>query len=121
MSGPNAVMNLEIRCAEVGKELAEIEGMQEKAINDALTVLEEQGPYAMFLYVKARHKNQAGEFCERILKFLKEVFGNKIEKQVDALEAIKELSESLDDLLFAREILRTALGYARFHRNAKGR
>lgn len=121
MNKHNAVMNLEIRCAEVGKELAEIEGTQERVLNDALAVLEEQGLYAMFLYVKARHENQAGEFCDRIMKFLKEVFGNKIEKKADALEAIKGLSESLDDLLFAWEILCTALGYARFLRSAKGR
>lgn len=30
--------------------------MEEKILNEALAVLEEQGPYAMFLYISARYK-----------------------------------------------------------------
>jgi len=112
--------NLEIQCAELGHEIAQISDVDEKVINAALTVLEEQGPYAMFLYLKARHSNVAGQMTSKALEFLQGIFNHRLGGEKDILEAIKELSENLDDLLFARELLRTALSYARYYLKAKG-
>lgn len=111
--------NLDIRCAELGRELANIPNMEEKILNAALTVLEEQGPYAMFLYLQARHSNVADRISGESLQFLQTVFDNKLNGTNDILDAIKQLANNLDDLLFARDLLRTALSYARYHLKAK--
>ena len=112
--------NLDIRCAELGRELANIPNMEEKILNAALTVLEEQGPYAMFLYLKAKHSDVADPISGKSLSFLKDVFHNRLDGANDILEAIKRLAENLDDLLFARDLLRMALSYARYHLKARG-
>ena len=116
--GLAAGSNLEIRCAEVGSKLT---SLKEKLVNEALAVLEEQGVYAMFLYVKARWKDGGGEALEEAcLDLLKDVFGDKLDFNAKALEPVRTLSKDLDDLLFARELLRTALSYARYHIKAAG-
>ncbi|HXG23057.1 MAG TPA: hypothetical protein VNJ09_00775 [Chthonomonadales bacterium] len=112
--------NLEIQCAELGRKLAGISGMEEKILNAALTVLEEQGPYAMFLYLQARHSNVADAISEESLSFLKEVFANQLDGVNNILDAVKRLADNLDDFLFTRDLLRTALSYARYHLKAKG-
>ncbi|MBC7343867.1 MAG: hypothetical protein H5U03_00240 [Clostridia bacterium] len=116
--------NLDIQCAELGRQLAGIRddknrSIEEKVFNEALTVLEEQGPYAMFLYLKARHDKVADPVSRESLNFLKEVFEDRLESVNDILDAIRRLAEDLDDLLFARDLLRTALSYARYHLKAK--
>jgi len=112
--------NLDIQCAELGREIAQISDMEEKIINAALTVLEEQGPYAMFLYLQARHSNIAAPMSSKTLPFLQRIFPDRLDKTDDILQVLKELSNDLDDLLFARDLLRTALSYARYHLKAKG-
>jgi len=110
--------NLEVRCAELGEKLAKIDGVSEKVLNEALAVLEEQGVYAAFLYLKARYNdnNVAKKFLGVCQEFLGEVFSLK---QGDPLEVAKALARDLDNLLFARELLRTAFVYARYHVKVK--
>lgn len=119
MSG-NPMTNLDIQCAELGRQLASISGVEEKIINAALTVLEEQGPYAMFLYLQSRHGNVANDVGQRSLSFLKDVFSERLDEVNNILDAVKELANDLDDLLFARELLHTALSYARYHLKVQG-
>ncbi len=113
------IANLDISCAEVGQKLANINGMEERILNEALIVLEEQGPYAMFLYIEARHKNVGREIQKNCAEFLQSVF--KVENKIDpeASKVIKQLAGNLDDLLFARDLLRNALIYARYHLKAR--
>ena len=113
------ITNLDIRCAEAGRQLAKIKTMEEKVLSDALAVLEEQGVYAMFLYLKARHKKVTCEFQKYLVKLLWEVFNDKIQIGEDSLKAAEKLADNLDDLLFARELLRNALSYAWYHLKAK--
>jgi hypothetical protein len=80
--------------------------------------LEEQGVYAAFLYLKARYSDGdvAGKFLGVCQEFLREVFSLE---QGDPLEVAKALARDLDNLLFARELLRTAFVYARYHVKVK--
>ncbi len=124
MSQPQ-MTNLDIRCAELGRKLSQIRDknnklIEEKMINDALAVLEEQGPYAMFLFLKGRHSKVAGDINKHAQLFLMDIFGNKVSKDCNILDTIKSLAnEELDDLLFARDLIRTALAYARYHIKAR--
>ena len=47
------MQNLDLECAKLGRVLAELDGVVEKLLINALSVLEEQGIYACFLYLKA--------------------------------------------------------------------
>ncbi|NIA09294.1 MAG: hypothetical protein GWP10_06085 [Nitrospiraceae bacterium] len=50
--------NLDLACSQVGKTIAEQSSKELKnLITSALAVLEEQGIYALFLYLKAQDKN----------------------------------------------------------------
>ncbi len=116
-------LNLDIQCAELGRRLANIRGMDEKTVNALISVLEEQGPYAMFLYLYARHNRESARLISKeALDFLKrpEIFGYKVGEPNNILDAVKNLAGDLDDLLFARDLLRTAFSYARYHLKAKG-
>lgn len=119
----NSLGNLDIECAELGRELANINSMDDKALNEALTVLEQQGPYAMFLYMKATYnKKSDGEpifpsFDKECQDFLRKHFPNF--NGDDSLKIIESLAGDLHKLLFAKDLLRTALSYARFHLKAK--
>lgn len=113
---PEICVNLDIQCAEAGRELGK-SIKEEKVLNDALAVLEEHGPYAMFLYIRARHKEVTRDFEEPLVKLLSgtlKLNGN------NGLDIAKSAADNLDTLLFVRDLLRNALIYARFHLKAMG-
>ncbi|MEN3009267.1 hypothetical protein [Pseudothermotoga sp.] len=137
------LINLDIECAKLGRELASLD-IKEKELNDALNVLEEQGIYAMFLYIQAKYKsNVKNDFQKHCKGFLEHILGknnqtndkndkdhnDKDHKDHDdkredhddkrVLEFIKQLAENLDELLFAWDLLRRALSYALYHLKAK--
>jgi len=116
----NYMTNLDVQCAELGRKLAGISGIEEKTINAALAVLEEHGPYAMFLYLQARQSNVVTDINNKALNFLRGIFSDQVNGANNILEAIKKPAENLDDLLFARHLLRMALSYARYHLKARG-
>lgn len=113
---PQVPVNLDIECAEAGRKLGEAI-KDEKILNDALAVLEEHGPYAMFLYIRARHKEVTRDFEEPLVKLLSgtlKLNGN------NGLDIAKSAADNLDTLLFVRDLLRNALIYAQFHLKAMG-
>jgi hypothetical protein len=115
------VVNLDLECAKLGQQLAAEDGVDEKLLNDALAVLEEQGVYAFFLYLKARGAGGAGRSKDACAKFLRRVpQGSPLLDGGDELASLERLCQDLDNLLFARELLRQALVYGRYHVKARG-
>lgn len=110
--------NLDLKCAGLGRELADLKVrgkyVEQKVFTSAISVLEEQGLYACFLYLQA-HEGEAGkEITKRGTQFLEEVLEtNRDDKE--PLEYIKAVAGNLDDLLFARDLLRQAFVYAGYH------
>jgi citrate lyase synthetase len=114
--------NLDVRCAEFGKQLSEL-GLEEKLITEALSALEEQGVYAFFLFLNARGKNAGKEASKQCADFLSKIpqVGPLLKNgKQDLFARIRTLAENLDDLLFARDLLHQALVYARYHLKARG-
>ncbi len=113
--------NLDMRCAEVGQELASNQNVSEKLLTDALGVLEEQGLYAAFLYLKARGGDGEKATCRKAHDFLKTIPEGAplVTGDSDLLASIKALSQNLDNLLLARDLVRQALVYARYHVKAR--
>ena len=116
--------NLDLCCAKFGRMLSTIDGVDEKLLQDSLSVLEEQGLYAFFLYLKAHGKEPGEKAMAECYKFFLDnpVIDQKFQVSTknDVFDAVLELSQSIDDLIFARELLIQALIYARYHSKAKG-
>jgi hypothetical protein len=111
--------NLDLRCAELGKQIAG-KG-DEKLLTDALSVLEEQGVYAFFLFLKARGKEPGSRISDACRDFLKKTPQAKPllgASQSDVFPALQVLGDDLDGLLLARDLLRQGLVYGRYHAKA---
>ncbi len=121
--------NLDMACAAIGEELGP--QTDENTVTRALGVLEEQGVYACFLNLEAEAaKDKKDKGAERIKKagigllrehprecpLLPPVAGDR-----DDWSELKALAEDLDRLLFAHQLLRQALVYARYHAKARGK
>ncbi|RLB89313.1 MAG: hypothetical protein DRH50_13900 [Deltaproteobacteria bacterium] len=118
MNAP-AFENLDLACAKVGKTIAERPSKElENLITSALAVLEEQGVYALFLYLKAQGKDIGQTISNNLHNFLKQTpqqspllsMDNK-----DIFAVLQKLGENLDNLLLARDLIRQSLVYARYH------
>jgi len=115
--------NLDLRCAELGKQLADLQGVDEALLRDALAVLEEQGVYAYFLFLRSRRGREpqtADAVCRASAAFLQKTpTGAPLLGAGDLWQGLQQLGEDLDRLLFTRDLLRQALIYGRYHAKAR--
>lgn len=115
--------NLDLACAKVGKTMAEMPSKKEleNLVTSALAVLEEQGMYALFLFLETqtgRNKEISKDIRDELFKFLKVT-----PKQAPLLRSssvyifasLQQMAEDLDNLLLARDLVRQSLVYARYH------
>jgi hypothetical protein len=110
------MQNLDVECAKLGRELARLD-KDDKTLTRALGVLEEQGTYACFLFL---HTQDAGsQVSAELAGFLRKVPAESpLLGDGEIFTALQALAGDLDQLLFARDLLRQALIYGRYH--AKG-
>jgi len=124
-----AFENLDLTCAKAGKEIAEKPSKElENLITDSLAVVEEQGVYALFLFLQSAKKENAKKLSDALFNFLKKVpaqrplisdSGGSQNGKTDVLQALEPLAEDLDKLLLAQNLLRQTLVYARYHARMK--
>ncbi|NPU98311.1 MAG: hypothetical protein HPY51_14005 [Candidatus Omnitrophica bacterium] len=115
--------NLDLACAKVGKTIAETPSDDlHKVATDALAVLEEQGLYAIFLYLEkavsgAKKKGLAKGISQELHKFLKVTPQQAplLSDNADVFTSLQHMAQDLDRLLLARDLVRQALVYARYH------
>jgi len=113
--------NLDLKCAELGKQLADIKDVDDTLLTDALGVLEEQGVYACFLYLEAQRKKPGQAISTECRTFLQRTpTGSPLLGGGNIWQELRTLAASLDNLLFARDLLRQALIYGRYHAKARG-
>jgi hypothetical protein len=106
--------NLDMECAKLGAQLAK--RSDDKTITDALSVLEEQGVYAFFLYLS--QKNDRRQVIDSCRDFLKGHLPGGFGTDNDAFRATQDIAEDIDRLLLARDLLRQSLIYGRYHAKA---
>ena len=117
--------NLDMACAKLGQSLATANDVNEKLLTDVLGVLEEQGLYAALLFAKARGRalcNEVNAFLTSTPKASPLASSNSKNGRSgknDVLAAIKDIAADLDKLLLARDLVRQALVYARYHIKAR--
>jgi len=110
--------NLDLACAKVGKTIAARPSKElEKLITSALAVLEEQGLYALFLFLKSRDRDGGNEINEHLREFLTMTPQQAplLSGNADVFISLQEMAQDLDKLLLARDLARQALVYARYH------
>lgn len=113
-----AFENLDLACARTGQAIAEKPSKElEKLVTSALAVLEEQGVYALFLFLKTRGGKAAPTIEQKVREFLKTTPQQAplLSGDGDVFASLQSMSEDLDKLLLARDLLRQALVYARYH------
>lgn len=106
--------NLDMECAKLGAQLAQ--QSDDKTLTDALSVLEEQGVYAFFLYLN--QKNGRRRVIESSRDFLKEHLPGGFGANNDVFKATQDIAGDIDKLLLARDLLRQSLIYGRYHAKA---
>ncbi len=114
--------NLDLACAKVGKTMAEMPSKElENLVTSALAVLEEQGMYALFLFLEAqtkKNKEISKGIRDELSKFLKVTPKQApllCSSSVDIFASLQQMAEDLDNLLLARDLVRQSLVYARYH------
>jgi hypothetical protein len=110
--------NLDLACAKKGKTIAKSPSKElEKLVTNALAVLEEQGVYALFLFLKARGGKVAKEVKKNLYDFLKETPQQAplLSDNGDVFASLQQIGNDLDKLLLARDLVRQTLVYARYH------
>ena len=113
-----AFKNLDLACARMGQAIAEKPSKElEKLVTSALAVLEEQGVYALFLFLETRGGKAAPTIEQKVREFLKTTPQRAplLSGDGDVFALLQSMSEDLDKLLLARDLLRQALVYARYH------
>lgn len=113
-----AFENLDLACARAGQAIAEEPSKElEKLVTSALAVLEEQGVYALFLFLKTRGGKAAPTIEQKVREFLKTTPQRAplLSGDGDVFALLQSMSEDLDKLLLARDLIRQALVYARYH------
>jgi len=112
----SSFVNLDIACAKEGKKISSLS--KENLITNALAVLEEQGLYALFLFLDAKGKKEGKEVSRSLHNFLRGLSLLLSGEEEDLFCGLNELGEDIDKLLFARDLIRQALVYARYHAKA---
>lgn len=120
-------MNLDYLCMEHGQKIPESKD-DEAFITKALGVLQENGPYAMFLFLEEKkNKEKAANKCYyTFMELIKEneinnFFGSAPQNNAslkDMSNWLIEVSKEIDKLFFLKKILEQTLIYARYYAKA---
>lgn len=115
--------NLDILCADTGQKIASIPHITQKTLQDALTVLADQGLYALFLFIEAKYKEIHEKFNEHTQELLTPILTPNPQlnttNPTPILDTAKQLAQNPHSLLLATHLLNQALIYARYHLKAQ--
>ncbi len=124
-----AVLNLDYRCMESAQEISKIgDSNLESNLRKALGVLQEDGVYAMFLWLE--DKDKTNRIRKKLTKLLNEEeirkhllnnSNNFPEDFTDFCEKLREVAQDIDRLLFMKKLLERTLTYALYHSKNKNR
>lgn len=126
------VIHLDSLCAQYGYEIVRTvapsgslsksdRAKLENTITKSLGVLQENGVYAFFLFLAYRRDEKgAPEVKSQVLNLLRHAEVNLLPSGNDDFQAVQQLTNNLDNLLLARQLLEQTLIYARYHAKALG-
>ncbi|SHF52404.1 hypothetical protein SAMN02746089_02089 [Caldanaerobius fijiensis DSM 17918] len=115
------MLNLDYVCIEVGQNMPKGKDAQNN-IRKALGILQEDGVYAMFLWLEDKGKDIKEKLVELLNK--REIKKYLLDSDEDSFlnddfykfcEKLKVVAENLDKLLFLKKIIAHTLTYALYH------
>lgn len=114
--------DLDLQCAKVSERIyVGISGLAEDAkktaetiLTKSLGVLQEDGIYAFFLYLRAKNK-PVHNVLEQKIKMILGLLPGDVNVDRPGFEVAGDICEDLDKLLLAKELLERTLVYARYH------
>ncbi|HOP95419.1 MAG TPA: hypothetical protein PL130_06600 [Dictyoglomaceae bacterium] len=118
------MINLDYLCTKIGQEIGE--NGDESTLRKALGVLQEDGVYAMFLWLEKENNEIRKKLTTELKKssiVKKYLLQNSDGFHNDFKEFCKDLSElsqDIDKLFFLKKILERSLTYALYHAKVKG-
>lgn len=110
------IPNLDKECFKIGVDV--LNGITGKMIKDwenkiqkSLGVLEEDGIFAFYVYLKSENKGENNPILDKAIECLK-----LVSISVDnSAESWKKITNDIDQLLLAKEVVEKMLIYARYH------
>ena len=127
------MINLDYLCTKIGQEIGE--NGDKSTLRKALGILQEDGVYAMFLWLEEEDKKEKNKKNEenKIRKKLNNLLNNEEVKKYllqnskgfrydfkEFCEDLSKLSQDIDKLFFLKKILERSLTYALYHAKIKG-
>ncbi len=120
--------NLDYLCAKCGQEIvekAEKKKEMKNLIQKSLGILQEDGVYAFVVYLDSEGAFKNGKVANRILSKIFELFTGDNTKLIEGIyerenvyKQIQKLSENIDNLFLAKDLIERTLIYARYHSKA---
>lgn len=117
--------NIDYWCIKTGQEIGKV--TDKNILQKSLGVLQEDGVYAMFLWLEKKDKNS--NIRKKFVELFKEehlepYFGAHFKLESDDFlsfcNAITEITEDIDKLLFMKKIIERTLTYAYYHAREEG-
>ena len=120
--------NLDYICAEYGRRIGDDAAIEpellERMVNKAIGVLQENGVYALVLYLSSRGSREQA-VARNIKAALKKLWYDQrlaicVPPERDEFETVQQLADNLDKLLLVKDLCEQTLIYARYHAKARG-
>ena len=116
------MLNLDYECMKYAQEISKISDSNlENNLRKALGVLQEDGVYAMFLWLESKKGKNIRKILIRLLneseikKHLLTNSSNFPEDFSKFCEKLREIARDIDKLLFVNKLLERTLIYALYH------
>jgi len=120
------MLNLDYKCMEYSQKISKIgDSSLENKVRKALGVLQEDGVYAMFLWLEEKDIPIRKELINlinevEIKKYLLKDSENFNDKHPnDFYERLREVAKDIDKLFFMKKLLARTLTYAMYHIKSK--
>ena len=121
------MINLDYLCTKIGQEIGEMKKERnESTLRKALGILQEDGVYAMFLWLEKENSGirkklttelNGSDIVKKYLLQNSEGFRDDFK---EFCKDLSELSQDIDKLFFLKKILERSLTYALYHAKVKG-
>ena len=121
------MINLDYLCTKIGQEIGEMKKERnESTLRKALGILQEDGVYAMFLWLEKENSGirkklttelNGSDIVKKYLLQNSEGFRDDFK---EFCKDLSELSQDIDKLFFLKKILERSLTYALYHAKIKG-
>lgn len=115
--------NLDFICADYGRLIGDNNSVEEPLLNKAIGVLQENGVYALMLYLSSRSSTEK-EAASHIRKNLVDLWYDPrlnicVGSRQDQFTAAQQLAQNIDKLLFVKDLCEKTLIYSRYHAKAR--